>query len=95
MLKLLLLSLTSIFAFASGSGSVGDIPDITFTWVGYLSLAIFVIGYYFVAMEEHYHIDKSKPALLMGTFIFMIVSLYYMLNGMDMHLVWAWNGLPC
>ena len=87
MLKLLLLSLTSLFAFASGGGEAGAIPDITMTWAGFASLLIFVIGYYFVATEEKYHIDKAKPALLMGTFIFMVVAFYYAINGMDMHLV--------
>ena len=87
MLKLLLLSFTSIFAFASGGGDAGAIPDITMTWVGFASLAIFVVAYYFVAMEEQYHIDKAKPALLAGTFIFMLIAFYYVLHGMDMNLV--------
>jgi len=75
------------FLQASSAATAGAIPDITFTWVGYASLAIFVIGYYFVAMEEKYHIDKAKPALLTGTFIFMLVAFYYVINGMDMNLV--------
>ncbi len=75
------------FMQASSATTAGAIPDITFTWVGYASLAIFVIGYYFVAMEEKYHIDKAKPALLTGTFIFMLVAFYYVINGMDMNLV--------
>jgi Na+/H+ antiporter NhaD/arsenite permease-like protein len=87
MLKLLLLSLINIFAFANSN--VGEIPDITFTWVGYLSLIIFIIGYYFIAMEEQYHMDKSKPALLIGTFIFILISIYYMIKDMDMHLVYT------
>jgi Na+/H+ antiporter NhaD/arsenite permease-like protein len=89
MFKLLLVSLASVFAFASsgGNGVVSEIPDITMTWVGFSALIIFVIGYYFVAMEEHYHIDKAKPALLTGTFLFMLIAAYYALNGMDMGLV--------
>jgi len=71
--------------FAAG-GPAGD-TDITMTWVGFAALAIFVIGYYFVAMEEKYHIDKAKPALFMGTLIFMLIAVYYMMNDMDMHLV--------
>ncbi len=87
MLKLLLISLTSVFAFASG-GSGGEIaPDITMTWVGIASLVIFVIGYYFVAMEEHYHIDKAKPALLTGTFLFILIGFYYAINHLNMDLV--------
>ena len=88
MLKGLVLLMMSIsFLQASSGATAGAIPDITFTWVGYASLAIFVIGYYFVAMEEKYHIDKAKPALLTGTFIFMLVAFYYVINDMDMNLV--------
>jgi Na+/H+ antiporter NhaD/arsenite permease-like protein len=82
-----MLSLTSALAMASGGDASGAIPDITFTWVGIACLVIFVIGYYFVAMEEKYHIDKAKPALLIGTFMFMLVALYYALNGLSMDLV--------
>jgi len=79
-----LLSLaTSVFA---AGGPAGEI-DLTMTWVGFAAIAIFVIGYYFVAMEEKYHLDKAKPALFMGTFIFMLIALYYALHDMDMHLV--------
>ena len=88
MLKLLLVSLVSVFAFANGGGSAGEIPDITMTWVGILSLILFVVGYYFVAMEEKYHIDKAKPALLTGTFLFILIAFYYAIDGhLDMHLV--------
>ncbi len=88
MLRLLsMLSLTSALAMASGGDVGGAIPDLTFTWVGFAALAVFIIGYYFVAMEEQYHIDKAKPALFIGTFMFMLVALYYMLNGHDMNLV--------
>lgn len=82
-----MLSLTSALAMASGGDGGGAIPDLTFTWVGIAALAIFVIGYYFVAMEEKYHIDKAKPALLIGTFMFMLIALYYAINGLDMDLV--------
>mgnify|MGYP002409288833 FL=1 len=76
------------FAYGSAGGTEGgSIPDLTFTWVGFASLIIFVIGYYFVAAEEKYHIDKAKPALFTGTFLFMLVALYYAINGMDMNMV--------
>ena len=75
------------FAFASSGASTDVIPDLTLTWVGVISLAIFVIGYYFVAMEEQYHIDKAKPALFIGTFMFMLIAFYYSINHMNMDLV--------
>ena len=58
-------------------------PDLTTTWIGIVSFAIFVIGYYFIAAEEKYHINKAKPALFTGAFMFMLIGVYYSLNGMD------------
>jgi len=87
MLKLLMtLLFTTVSLFAS-TASAGEIPDITMTWAGFACLFIFVIGYYFVAAEEKYEIDKAKPALFIGTFMFMLVAAYYALNSLDMGLV--------
>jgi len=58
---------------------------LTTTWVGILSLVIFVVGYYFIATEDKYHINKAKPALLTGTSIFMLIGLYFAINGLDGH----------
>ncbi len=57
--------------------------DLTTTWVGVAVLAVFAIGYYFIATEEKYEINKSKPALFIGTFSFMLIGIYYALNGLD------------
>jgi Na+/H+ antiporter NhaD/arsenite permease-like protein len=48
---------------------------------GWLLLAIFVVGYYFIATEEKYHLDKAKPALFTGTFMFVLIGLYYGFTG--------------
>jgi len=48
---------------------------------GWLLLAIFVVGYYFIATEEKYHIDKAKPALFTGTFMFVLIGIYYAFEG--------------
>jgi len=61
--------------------------DLTSTWVGILSLIIFVVGYYFIATEDKYHINKAKPALFTGTSIFMLIGVYFALNGLDGHLL--------
>ncbi len=58
---------------------------LTTTWVGILSLIIFLLGYYFIAAEDKYHINKAKPALLAGTSIFMLIGLYFSINGLDGH----------
>ena len=80
---------SSLLMAAGGGGAAAATPniDLTFTWVGFLTLAVFVVGYYFIAREEHYHIDKAKPALLIGTFMFMLVALYYFINDFDMNKV--------
>lgn len=80
------LLLGSLSLFASSVNSDG-IPDLTMTWVGFATLLIFVVGYYFVAAEEKYLIDKAKPALFIGTFMFILVAIYYVLNDLDMNLV--------
>jgi Na+/H+ antiporter NhaD/arsenite permease-like protein len=58
---------------------------LTTTWVGILSLIVFIVGYYFIATEDKYHMNKAKPALLAGTGIFMLIGLYFAMNGMDGH----------
>lgn len=57
--------------------------DLTTTWVGITSLIIFVVGYYFIAAEDKYLINKAKPALFAGTMIFMLIGVYYAMNGLD------------
>ena len=57
--------------------------NLTSTWVGILSLIIFIVGYYFIAAEDKYHMNKAKPALLAGTSIFMLIGLYFSINGLD------------
>jgi len=74
-LLMLLALVTGAYAF-EGHSLVG-------TWVGIVSLIIFVIGYYLIAAEEVYHINKAKPALFIGTFIFMLLGFYFYINGLD------------
>ena len=70
--------LTFSFAFAEG-----ETMHLTDTWIGFLVGAIFLIGYYFIATEEKYEINKAKPALFIGTFSFLLIGIYFTLNGMD------------
>jgi Na+/H+ antiporter NhaD/arsenite permease-like protein len=51
---------------------------------GWLLLAIFIVGYYFIAAEEKYHINKAKPALFTGTVMFMLLGAYYAFQGLNM-----------
>ncbi len=58
---------------------------LTTSWVGIASLIIFIIGYYFIAAEDKYHINKAKPALFIGTGIFMLIGVYFAIHGLDAH----------
>jgi len=50
---------------------------------GWFLLAIFIIGYYFIATEDKYHLDKAKPALFIGTFMFILIGGFYAFNGLN------------
>ncbi len=60
---------------------------LTNTWVGGMSIAIFLIAYYFIAAEEKYRINKAKPALLAGTSMFILIGIYFNLNSLPMELL--------
>ncbi len=53
---------------------------------GWLLLAVFVIGYYFIATEERYRLNKAEPALFIGTFMFMLLGGYYLFTGADLQI---------
>lgn len=55
----------------------------TATFAGFASLLIFIIAYIMIALEDKIHINKSKPALLAGTLIYIIIALHYALYGKD------------
>lgn len=75
--------LVALLAMASSIWASEGAQDLSGTWVGILCLVIFVVGYYIIAAEEKYRINKAKPALFIGTFIFMLIGLYFSINGLD------------
>lgn len=50
---------------------------------GWLLLFIFIVGYYFIATEEKYHIDKAKPALFIGTLMYIMIGGFYAFYGLN------------
>ncbi len=55
----------------------------TATLAGYASVIIFIIAYMMIALEDKIHINKSKPALLAGTLIYIIIAIHYAYYGQD------------
>ena len=71
------------FSISFASGDPGEVMHLTTEWIGIVVAAIFVIGYYFIATEEKYEINKAKPALFVGTFSFFLIGIYFTINGLD------------
>lgn len=78
MKKILLSVLLSLSAPAWAS-QIQEIvaPDFTQHWIGYLAIAIFVLAYIFVILEEKLHLRKSKPILLAAGLIWILIALVY------------------
>jgi len=51
--------------------------NLTAHWVGYAALGIFVVAYALVILEEKLHMRKSKPVLLAGGLIWVLIALVY------------------
>jgi len=56
--------------------------DLTSHWIGYTAIAIFVLAYSLVILEEQLHLRKSKPVLLAAGLIWILIAAYYSSNGM-------------
>lgn len=80
LLFIFLALLTPCIAFAS------DTPhqtiDLTAHWIGYTAIAIFVIAYTLVILEEKLHMRKSKPVLLAAGLIWVLIAAFYVTHGM-------------
>ena len=51
--------------------------DLTTSYVGYLSILIFIISYAFVMAEEFTHLRKSKPVIISAALIWGFIAYYY------------------
>jgi Na+/H+ antiporter NhaD/arsenite permease-like protein len=51
--------------------------DLTGSWIGILALAIFVVAYIFVILEETTEMRKSKPVLLAAGLIWTLIGMAY------------------
>ena len=60
--------------------------DLTQHWAGYLGLALFVIAYTAVVMEERFHLRKSKPVMVAAGLIWGLIAGVYAVHG-DQHTV--------
>jgi len=55
--------------------------SLALTPFGLFCFGLFCIAYFFVAAEEKYHLNKAKPALLVGTGLYMLIGIYELIHG--------------
>lgn len=77
---ILLAMLVPSIAFASDTAH--QTIDLTSHWIGYTAIAIFVLAYSLVILEEQLHLRKSKPVLLAAGLIWILIAYYYGAHGM-------------
>ncbi len=51
------------------------------SWVGYTALVIFIIAYLLVIFEDLLHLRKSKPVVLVGCLMWMLIGYYELQHG--------------
>ncbi len=56
--------------------------DFTGHWVGFVSIAIFIVAYLFVMAEEFTHLRKSKPVIIAAGVIWALIGWLYVSHGM-------------
>ncbi|MBE8189945.1 MAG: sodium:proton antiporter [Candidatus Thioglobus sp.] len=80
MMKLLVL--LAFFPTLVFAGNSTETLDLTKHWAGYSALAVFVIAYVFVMVEEFTHFKKSKPVILVAGVIWGLIGWVYAQNGL-------------
>ena len=79
---LLALSAVLFPSMAFASEAAHQSIDLTSHWIGYTAIAIFVLAYTLVILEEQLHLRKSKPVLLAAGLIWILIAAYYNSQGM-------------
>ena len=69
-------------SMAFASDALHQSIDLTSHWIGYTAIAIFVLAYTLVILEEQLHLRKSKPVLLAAGLIWILIAYYYSAHGM-------------
>lgn len=68
-------------AWAAAAAGTPTLLDLTDSWVGIVSLAIFVIAYFIVILEEFIHLRKSKPVVFAAGVIWVLIAIAYTRHG--------------
>ena len=78
------IALSALAVFYSGWGVAAETAlNLTSSPVGYLCVAVFILAYAFVMLEEKLHLRKSKPVLVAAGFIWVAIGAVYATQGMS------------
>ncbi|MFQ5685711.1 MAG: sodium:proton antiporter NhaD [Candidatus Scalindua sp.] len=55
--------------------------DMHNSWIGFSVLILFIIAYALIVFEEKIHLKKSKPIVLIGCLMWMLIGIYEMKHG--------------
>jgi len=58
----------------AASETIGILPDLTGSWVGWVGVILFVIAYVLVIVEEKTHLRKSKPVVLAAGLMWILLG---------------------
>ena len=61
--------------------------NLTHSWIGNLILLFFGTGYYFIATEEKFRLNKAIPAVFVGTLSFFLLGIYLYYTKGDLKLL--------
>ncbi len=82
MIKLLLLFVVVLIVPQLAlAASDENILDLTRHWAGYTALAIFIVAYVVIILEEQIHMMKSKPVMIAAGLIWILIAVVYIFNG--------------
>ena len=71
------LGLLTLSGRMSASTTSDIVQDLTMTPYGMIALAVFVIAYLLVMLEERIHLAKSKPVLIAAGLIWLLIAVAY------------------
>ena len=77
------LGLLTLSGRMSASTTSDIVQDLTMTPYGMIALAIFVIAYLLVMLEERINLAKSKPVLIAAGLIWLLIAMAYRGTGME------------
>ena len=74
--------LTTLPGLALAADHAESQVDLTNHWIGFLSIALFMLAYVLVMAEEFTHLRKSKPVIIGAGIIWGIIGWFYTNHGM-------------